>query len=246
MVRIVAHRGSSRQAVENTLDAFQLARRQGADGVELDARLSADGVLLVHHDRNWSSRLPGVGGHLGRAVAETLAAARPLAVPTLAEVLDTCDGMLVNIELKTDGIAGLGEDDGRRADAARDRLAGALVELLSERGGRDQVLVSSFDAAVLDLVAARSPACRLGWLTEDRPGPAVLARLAASGHVAVHPHWTVIDAGLVEATHRAGLAVFTWTVDDPASVAQLATLGVDAIITNVPDVALLSLGRGPG
>ena len=145
-----------------------------------------------------------------------------------------------------DGIAGLGEDDGRRADAARDRLAGALVELLSERGGRDQVLVSSFDAAVLDLVAARSPACRLGWLTEERPGPTVLARLAASGHVAVHPHWTVIDAGLVEAAHRAGLAVFTWTVDDPASVAQLATLGVDAIITNGPDVALLSLGRGPG
>ncbi len=249
MVRVFAHRGSSRQAVENTLEAFRLARRQAADGVELDTRLSADGVLLVHHDATWSSRLPDAGGHLGRAVSETPAPDRPPSVPTLAEVLDACAGMIVNVELKTDGLAARGSDElaGVREAAARDRLARALVELLAERGGRDEVLVSSFDAAALDLVAARNPACRLGWLTEDRLEPTVLAQLAGRGHVAVHPHWMVTDAAVVADAHRFGLAVHAWTVDDPATLAHLAALGVDAVITNVPEVALRSLGRSrPG
>src|SRR6188768_3753377 len=91
---VLAHRGACRQAPENTLNAFARARALGADGVELDVRRSADGVLLVHHD----ATAEPLGAFAALPFAE-IRAARP-SVPTLAEALDACAGLLVNVEVK--------------------------------------------------------------------------------------------------------------------------------------------------
>src|SRR4051794_5776874 len=91
---VLGHRGSSRRARENTLEAFALAREDGADGVELDVHRSRDGVLLVHHDAD----VEGLGV-LAEHDAGAVRSVFPW-IPTLAEVLDECRGLLVNIEIK--------------------------------------------------------------------------------------------------------------------------------------------------
>ena len=127
---VLAHRGASRAAAENTPEAFRLALALGADGVELDTRRAARGELVVFHD-------PELAGVPLRRVVEP-----PL--PGLAAALDASAGGLVNVELKTDGDVPAG-------------VAAALCGLLRRRGGRDRVLASSFDPAALRTVRALRP-----------------------------------------------------------------------------------------
>src|SRR5271154_1145471 len=91
MTAVFAHRGCTEGFTENTVDAFAEARRLGADGVELDVRLTADGALAVHHD----AEIPGHG-----VIAQLGAADLPAHVPLLGDVLAVCDGMVVNVEIK--------------------------------------------------------------------------------------------------------------------------------------------------
>src|ERR1700674_3295989 len=91
MTAVFAHRGCTEGFTENTIDAFAEARRLGADGVELDVRLTADGALAIHHDAD----IPGLGAIAGLGVT-----ALPAHVPLLAEVLAVCEGMVVNVEIK--------------------------------------------------------------------------------------------------------------------------------------------------
>jgi glycerophosphoryl diester phosphodiesterase len=220
---IYAHRGASADHPENTLAAFAGAREQGSDWVELDVHLSADGALVVHHDFEYAD---------GRAVVGTTAEDRPATVPLLAEVLDECAGMGVNIEIKVD-----------RPDTA---LAECVVALVQERraAGIDQpISVSSFDEATLDLVRAADPDIDIAQLLFDLSAdPDAIERAAQRGAMAIHPWDPFVDAELLERCHRLGMQVNTWTVDDPERIVELAALGVDGIITNVPGVARGLLG----
>jgi glycerophosphoryl diester phosphodiesterase len=221
---VLAHRGASHQARENTVEAFALARDLGADGVELDVRRTADGTLVVHHD----PAIEGVGILAELAFAE-LRAARPY-VPTLGEALAACAGMLVNVEvncLPWEADADPGYDVARLAvDAARGHDAG--------------IVVSSFDLGALDAVRAHAPDVATGFLVYGRD-PAAMARLASEhGHGWLHPDRAAVLANLdaVAACHDAGVQVDVWTVDDPDDIRTLTAHGVDAIITNVPDIAV--------
>ena len=203
------------------------ARRLGADGVELDVRRSADGGLVVHHD----AALPD-----GRPIRTLRVAELPAEVPLLTPALDACDGMLVNIEIKN--LPTEGEFDPTEA------VAIAVAALASERrlsvGAR--YLISAFTLATIDAVRAAEPDLPTGWLIPPRFDQLAAVQTAAErGHVAVHPHHQAVTAELVAAAHAAGLAVNTWTVDDPVRMQLLADLGVDAIITNVPNIALTAL-----
>src|SRR3954465_13219995 len=91
MVKVIAHRGASAAAPENTVEAFRLARELGADMVELDARRTADGQVIVHHDAHLAD---------GRAIVELSRSELPTHVCDLADALDACEGMQVNIEIK--------------------------------------------------------------------------------------------------------------------------------------------------
>jgi glycerophosphoryl diester phosphodiesterase len=223
-VLVLGHRGARRVAPENTLAAFRAARTQGADGIELDVHATADNALVVHHDAD----APGLGA-LAACSLDEIRIALPT-VPTLAEALDSCLGLMVNVEIK-------------------DSSADLVATLLRGRGGRDRVIVSSFDLASIDRVRALEPALDTGLLSFGLDPLDTLARANERGHTAVHPDaWSLVgnDAtAFVRRARDAGLEVNTWTVNDPDVVRGLADAGVDGVITDVPDLALRALGRAP-
>jgi glycerophosphoryl diester phosphodiesterase len=217
---IVAHRGASRvEAPGNTLAAFRRARELGADWVELDVRRTGDGARAVHHD----AHLPD-----GRAICELAAEGLPASVPLLADALEVCDGMGVNIEIKN------GPDD-----PDFDPGCGLADLVVAEVDGfaRDRLLVTSFDPATIARVRALDPTIPTGLLAfalED-PRPAIDAA-ARAGHRAINPWDPYVTDDFVAAARTAGLDVHVWTVNDPARMGELIELGVDGIITDVPDV----------
>ena len=228
MADIWAHRGASRAKPENTLDAFREAKAQGADGVELDVRRSRDGAMVIHHD----AVLPD-----GRPIFETAVADLPPHVPLLDAALEACDGMVVNIEIKNVPVDIDFDPD--------ESMAAAVVELVNDLGLHDGVLVSCFSLDTIDRVRALDPSIPTGYLTSARWDQVeAMQRALDHGHGALHPMDLVVNADLVRRAHDAGLRVHTWTVDDPDRMRWLVDgCGVDAIITNVPDVARAALAR---
>jgi glycerophosphoryl diester phosphodiesterase len=231
---VLGHRGASRDAVENTLDAFAEARSQGADGVELDVHRTLDGELVVHHD----AAVDGFGVLAEHDLA-AIRAALP-SIPTLAEVLDACAGLLVNVEIKNSPTDADFDPD--------ERGAAAVVELLRARDRRDDVLVSSFHLPTIDSVHALDPEVPTGYLVVVDPLPVPALEVAHEhGHRAVHPHYAAMgEAHAAEAVDRAaalGLGLNVWTVNDPPEIVRLAELGVDSIITDTPRAARQALGR---
>ncbi len=230
-IQVIAHRGASRAERENTLEAFAAAGRLGADAVELDVRRTAAGVLVVHHDPRLDD---------GRVIAELPAGDLPAHLPALGDALDACRGMWVNVEIKNDP----SEPDFDPTDS----IADATMELLVARGEHDRWLISSFRIETVD--RCREIAERLGvpirtaWLTVAVPDD-VVELLAARGHVALHPWVQLLGRHVLEQCRAAGIAVISWTCDDPVRMAELIEWGIDGICTNVPDVALSVLGRSP-
>jgi len=232
--QIWAHRGARRQAPENTGAAFARALELGGDGVELDARRTADDVVVVHHDPT----ARGLGLLASRSFAE-VRAARP-DVPTLDEALDASTGGLVNVELKCLP----GEPDYDPAE----RLVSVVVDVLARRDRRDDVLLSSFSLDALNRARAADPSTPTGLLTLSGFDPDLaLAFVADGGHAALHPHVRALHgarAGAVaDRAHELGVRVHVWTVNGTARVRRLSAAGVDAVITDEPDVALRALNR---
>jgi glycerophosphoryl diester phosphodiesterase len=227
MTDVWAHRGASAARRENTIDAFAEARRQGAAGVELDVRRSVDRALVVHHD----AELPD-----GRLIVTVEARDLPPDVVLLDAALDACAGMVVNIEIKNVEVDPDFDPD--------QYLASAVVDLLHRRSTPPaEVLVSSFGLAAIDRVRALDPSIPTGYLASGRwDQRKALQRAIDGAHGAFHPYHLVVNPELVAAAHDAGVAVNTWTVDEPERIRWLASeCGVDAVITNVPDVALAAL-----
>lgn len=218
MTSIFAHRGASAAEPENTVAAFVRAREMAADGVELDVRRHESGVLAVAHDAVLGSPLPS-------------------SVPDLATALDSCAGMTVNIEIKNYP----GDPDFDETES----LAARVVELLHERDRRDDVFISSFGIRCIDRVRALDQSISTAFLVMHAPDDDVIGRIIErtrrNGHAGVNPHHVGVTPHLVELAHAAGLTVNPWTVDDPDRIRQLASWGVDRIITNVPDIARAAL-----
>jgi glycerophosphoryl diester phosphodiesterase len=227
---VIAHRGASEAFPESSAAAFTGAVAQAADGVELDVRRTVDGGLAICHD----DVLPD-----GTVLVDTPFADLPPGVLDLAAVLELCEPLsVVNIEIKN-------WPEDRDFDPA-EQLAEAVVSLLRSRGELDdgRNLVSCFHLPTIDRVRALAPGLATGWLLGIVHDPArLIGKAAERGHVAVHPHHVFVNEAFVEKAHAAGLAVNAWTCDDPDRIRWLADLGVDGVITNVPDVALAALGR---
>ena len=227
---VLGHRGASADFAENTVSAFEGAVAQGADGVELDVRRTADGAMAVSHD----PVLPD-----GRVLLDLRHDQLPASMPLLDTALEACRPLpVVNIEIKN------WPDDGDFDSTSR--LADQVVELLAQRDELDdgRNLISCFHLPTLDRVHELAPGLPTAWLlglVED-PG-ALIDRAASHGHAAVNPHHAFVNEELVRLAHEAGLAVNAWTCDDPDRIRWLADLGVDAVITNTPARALRALGR---
>jgi glycerophosphoryl diester phosphodiesterase len=227
---VLGHRGASAVAPENTVAAFAHARELGADGVELDVRRSADGVLVVHHDPD----VRGVGLIASTSFAD-LRAARP-GLASLEEALDACRGLVVNAEVKC-----LPWEPDADVDGAVMRATIAAV-----RAHDGMMIVSSFDLAAVDLTRAVAPDLATAWLTHGQDVPAAAEIAAAHGHPWLNPDVTAaLDAGAdgIGRAHHAGVLVGVWTVDDPHAALTLAEAGVDVLITNVPDVVSAAVAR---
>ena len=225
MISVIAHRGASAQCRENTLEAFAAAVRLGADGVELDVRRSGDGALVVHHD----ATLP-----TGELISNLRREEIPGWVPNLDEALDACAGLFVNIEVKN----APNEADYDPAE----RVAAAVARLVVDAARQARTVVSSFSLAAIDAVRAADASVPTAWLTLPGYDQAAAAQTAVQrGHVGLNPHHVAVTPEVVEAVHAAGLALSTWTVDDPDRIRELAVWGVDSVITNVPDIALTAL-----
>jgi glycerophosphoryl diester phosphodiesterase len=225
---VLGHRGASATHPENTLAAFAAALAGGADGVELDVRRMADGGLAVRHDPS----LPD-----GRRVLDLTTSELPADVPVLADVYtDMASARVINTEIKN-----LPDDPDFDA---QEHLAHAVVDLLRALGQLDDAkhLVSSFHLPTIDKVHELAPGLKTAWLVIDA-GPSAIERAAAHGHTALHPHHAFVNEELVATAHGAGMAINTWTVDDPDRIRWLADLGVDAVVTNDPVRALAALGR---
>lgn len=226
MVLVIAHRGASARCPENTLAAFAEAGRLGADMVELDVRRTADGALAVHHDAHLAD---------GRPVVDVPARSLPETVPLLDDALDACLPMRVNVEIKNFP----GEPDFDPDDV----VAALVTQLVTERGEVGRILVSSFNLAAIDAVRAAGGGLATGFLSlAGWDQFQALERAVERGHDALHPHFSAVTSDLVREAHRLGVAVNVWTVDDPEIMRRLTDLGVDGLVTNVPDVALSTIG----
>ena len=229
-MRVIAHRGASAAERENTLDAFRAAVRLNADGVELDVRRTANDVLVVHHD----AHLPD-----GRAIVDMQDDDLPDWVPTLAEVMDVCRDpavgreFVINIEIKS----APGDPDYDAEHQVSAAVAGLVLGWGIGEVGKE-VIISSFDMEALNRIRAIDPGIATGYLTfEVLASDLLVGRVVAAGHTAVHPYFASTSQALIDTAHAAGLEVNVWTVNDPDQITQLAAMGADAVITDVPDVA---------
>jgi glycerophosphoryl diester phosphodiesterase len=232
---ILAHRGANRWAPENTMAAFRLAAELGADGVELDVRLCKDGEAVVIHNSTVAETTDGSGRvkdftlaelqmlDAGGWYADEFAGER---IPTLAQVLHELGPRLrLNIELKTMGLF-------------TDGLEAEVVRLVEDTNMAHRVIISSFNPVALWRVRRLNRNIPAGLLyAPDQPRylrDRWLQPLVQPN--ALHPRWDMIDEQTIAAAHRQGLAIYAWTCDDPEAMRRLIGWGVDAIITERPDL----------
>lgn len=242
---IIAHRGNSGEAPENTMAAFSQLSETGAGGVEFDVQASRDGVPMVIHDETLNRTTDGSG-----AVAEFSAAQlaqldagswfapefRGESIPKLAEVLDLFSGtgLMINIEFKTtiNPYAG---------------LVPSVVALVRERSMTHRVIVSSFNHNTLLELEQHAPEIFRAALSDTHlaePWDYCLRNRFA----AYHPEKHGCGKALIDRCHEEGLAVRCYTVDDTDEAMRLLQMGIDGLFTNFPrrlGTLLDSQGRLP-
>ncbi|HEX5415232.1 MAG TPA: glycerophosphodiester phosphodiesterase family protein, partial [Chloroflexota bacterium] len=210
---VIGHRGAAGHAPENTLAALALGHALGADAVEIDVHLSADGVPVVIHDKTVDRTTNGSGAvaALELATLKSLDASAGQAnyagvkLPTLEEVLRWARGLArLAIELKS---------------PAESELVDKTLALVREFGLLDQVFFISFDHAGLKLVREACPEAVIGALYSAAEDPVAVAMTCGAN--AVCPRWSSVTRQQVEAAHRAGLAVSVWTANEPADIAAM-------------------------
>jgi len=234
------HRGAPMAAPENTLASFQKAREMGADGVELDVMLCADGEPVVIHDFSVERT---TNGH-GRVKELTLAQLQALdagswfnpqfageRIPTLREVAAWAgEDILLNIELKSTSIHG-------------DGLEEKVIAIVHEFGLEQRVVISSFNPFALRRVKQLAPHMHTGLLyAGDLPIYLRRAWLRPLAHPdALHPYYGMVTADYLSWARRKGYRVNVWTPDQVADWHRLIAQKVDMIITNRPDALVMVL-----
>ncbi|WP_124066454.1 glycerophosphodiester phosphodiesterase [Clostridium sp. E02] len=238
--KVWAHRGASAYAPENTLEAFELAIKQKADGIELDVQLTKDGKMAVIHDETIDRTCDGVGFvtnftmkelknfHCNRTHPEYPSAV----IPELKEVLDLLKptGLTVNIELKT----GVFRYKGLEEKAMR------LVESM---GFKDRIIYSSFHHPSIIKIKKLNPNALTGMLYSDG-WINVLGYAKLIGADALHPSFHLMRSEkLILEARKRNLPLHVWTVNEKPIMESLVREKIGAIITNYPDIARRIIDR---
>jgi glycerophosphoryl diester phosphodiesterase len=235
---IVAHRGASKHAPENTIPAFKLAWEQGADAIEGDFQLTKDGAIVCIHDKD-TKRVSGVKKVVEETTLEELRKLdagswfgekwRRTQIPLISEVFATIPaGKKIYIEIKSGS-----------------EILPKLFEELAKSGlKKDQIIVISFDKDVIRNFKSKEPDIKAFWLSDfkkdkfsGRPEPSlngvidVLRQTGADGFSSTHK---LIDDSFIKAIQNEGFEYHVWTVDDPETARRFKRLGAKSITTNVP------------
>jgi glycerophosphoryl diester phosphodiesterase len=231
----IAHRGAAGEAPENTFAAFDLALVQGADGIELDVQLSADGVPVIIHDLRLERTTSG-SGYVREQRASALRRLeagswfnrrfpslarqgyRGAKIPLLSEVLEWVRerNCLAFVEIK---------------DFSPGAEGKVLREIEQARAG-PLVTVISFDVPTLRRVRRLNRGISLGL---DVSRPLLAMRRAQALHATtLLPHWAVATRGFIRRAHQKSIRVIAWTLDEPRRMERRIAAGVDGIITNYP------------
>jgi glycerophosphoryl diester phosphodiesterase len=220
---IIAHRGASGYAWENSPTAFRRAVEMGADGVELDIHTTIDGELVVHHD----GTIDGLGPIPRLPVAGVTAHRLPSGdrVPTLSQALELLDGLEVWVEVKT-------------LPPERDEY---LFRILDAGPSPESYAVHGFDHRIIARLGERRPSLRRGVLLASYlldPLPV----LTGAGADTLWMDTRLVDSDLVRLMHTNGFDLIAWTANDPAEIGRLVDLGVDGICGNYPDRIRAAVG----
>ncbi len=230
-IPVIAHRGASHLAPENTLAAVDLAWRQGADAVEVDVHLTPDGRIVVIHDetteRTAGTSLEVAATHsarlrrldVGRHKHPRFAGER---IPFLEEVLGTVPlGRQLFVEIKC-GPA----------------ILPPLAETIAHSGRRSQIVLLGFDLDTMKAAKEMMPQIPACWLCDKRVfvsyGRSLVERAKACGLDGLDVHWSGVTRRFARAVKAAGLRLYVWTVDDPIQAHRLQALDADGITTNCP------------
>lgn len=226
---IIAHRGASRYAPENTLAAFRLAIEQRADGIEFDVRLTADDHIVVIHDASVSRTTNGHGwvGHLPLEKLQNLDAGQGEKIPTLDEVFESVDkSLLINIELKP-------------ILTHTKRLSEKVAYTVRQHQAEKSVICSSFSLVALKALASYAPEIPIGLLL---PGGYIPSRIITRAgrkliYQTLHPDYHDVLTGNIVPKSSTSQNIFPYTANEEVDMRQLFDLGVAGIFTDDPLLA---------
>jgi glycerophosphoryl diester phosphodiesterase len=213
---VIAHRGASADAPENTFAAFELALEQGANMIETDLHLLGDGQIVLCHDDE-------VGGKsVGDLTLEELREILP-DVPTLAETFEEfAQRIPFNLEIK------------RSRDREYVGIERCALDIVRQHGVLEQTVFSSFEDSVLQRVRELEPLAPLALLIPARGTKGAAKRAAALGAETINLRTPQATPALIKELHASGFRVQVYTVDDPRRQTRLIEAGIDGIFTNAP------------
>jgi glycerophosphoryl diester phosphodiesterase len=243
-VDVIAHRGSSGIAPENTAAAIRTAIRQDADFVEIDVQRSKDGRLVNFHDctlvrtTDVEERFPGRPSYrvsdftwaelrtldAGSWFREDFAGEPIISVRDVVKLVSGRTGLLAEI-------SPCGHYEGLPADL--DAELRSIPDYVQKALAKGQLAVQSFEVDDAKDFHQRQPEIPIGLLDADRPTEAELVELSQWADQ-VNPQFTVTDSALVARVHQFGMDINVWTVNEPGTMRRMAELGVDGIITDYP------------
>jgi glycerophosphoryl diester phosphodiesterase len=224
---VYAHRGGAALRPENTIAAFDHGLECGADGLEFDVHLSRDGTVVIHHDETVDRMTRG----RGRVADHTAAELAALGVPALADVLRRYPEIPLIVELKVNS----------------SELATRVIDLLRAAGAVERTALGSFFYRVLKAARDYEPSIRTGASKEETRwalyrswvgwplGSTAYRELQVPEHSGLT---TIVSPRFIRHAHKWGLPVKVWTVNDPDAMKRLIAWGVDALITDRPDLAV--------
>lgn len=235
MTKIIAHRGASGYAPENTMEAFKLAVEMKADGIETDVHLTKDGEVVIMHDEKIDRTTDGTGYLKDYTYAELMKFNANnhmeqyefCKIPKLTDLLALVkeSGILLNIELKTDFIA-------------YPQIEEKVLNLVKEYEVEEQIIYSSFNHYSIAKIKALDATAKTGLLYME--GLYKPWDYAKSINVeALHPFYPNLEIpDYVTECHKNKIMINAWTVNKRADMKHLIDLGIDGVITNYPDIAL--------
>ncbi len=232
---VIAHRGFTKQYLENSLEAVEAALKLGCDGIEVDLRMTADGELVIFHDwdlKRLADREEGVE-ELTVSGVRDLRLVGGSRIPFLDELLDLVrDQALLNLEIKTVHYF------------SRD-LETKLLQQLHAFHLDETILLSAFNPLPLIRLRKMAPSLHRGTLVSGlywrtRPRKPLIHWIQPFG---IHASHDLMTESFIQKHHQAGRRIFTWTVNDRDVMKKLLAIGADGIFSDVPDEILRALGR---